>query len=146
MGENIASMHGGHVPLYGRLFRQWMHHVYPVECVFPAPSMSKKPRSADQFEMETGRDPLLSDADLERYRHAELSRTASGTEGSDRSDAASELPWSDDEELFITCLADGNPSASGSVWRVVFLAAIITSMAFMFAQKLGSASAYALPV
>merc|ERR1719316_87197 len=27
--DEIASSHGGNVPLHGRLFQQWMHHVYP---------------------------------------------------------------------------------------------------------------------
>merc|ERR1719343_1224286 len=31
----IAELHGGHVPLHGRLFAQWMHHAYPRECSFP---------------------------------------------------------------------------------------------------------------
>jgi len=31
----ISQLHGGHVPLHGRLFAQWMHHAYPRECSFP---------------------------------------------------------------------------------------------------------------
>merc|ERR1719479_242589 len=31
----IAELHGGQVPLHGRLFSQWMHHAYPRECSFP---------------------------------------------------------------------------------------------------------------
>merc|ERR1719468_1014 len=33
--ESIADLHGGDVPLHGRLFAQWMHHAYPRECSFP---------------------------------------------------------------------------------------------------------------
>merc|ERR1719297_90732 len=33
--ESIADLHGGLVPLHGRLFAQWMHHAYPRECSFP---------------------------------------------------------------------------------------------------------------
>merc|ERR1719277_228288 len=32
---DIAQLHGGHVPLHGRLFAQWLHHAYPRECPFP---------------------------------------------------------------------------------------------------------------
>lgn len=32
---DIAKLHGGSVPLHGRLFAQWMHHAYPRECPFP---------------------------------------------------------------------------------------------------------------
>merc|ERR1740120_294857 len=33
--EDIARLHGGSVPLHGRLFAQWMHHAYPREGPFP---------------------------------------------------------------------------------------------------------------
>lgn len=33
--EQIAATHGGRVPLHGRLFAQWLHFVFPHECVFP---------------------------------------------------------------------------------------------------------------
>lgn len=33
--DEIAHVHGGRVPLHGRLFAQWMHHAYPRECRFP---------------------------------------------------------------------------------------------------------------
>ena len=31
--EEIASHHGGSVPLHGRLFSQWLHHAFPRECI-----------------------------------------------------------------------------------------------------------------
>jgi len=33
--QQIADLHGGNVPLHGRLFAQWMHHAFPRECSFP---------------------------------------------------------------------------------------------------------------
>lgn len=39
----IAAEHGGRVPLAGRLFAQWMHHVYPRECPYPHPANTTKP-------------------------------------------------------------------------------------------------------
>merc|ERR1712012_1093798 len=33
--EQIAAVHGGEVPLRGRLFAQWLHFVFPRECAFP---------------------------------------------------------------------------------------------------------------
>jgi len=33
--EEIAEHHGGEVPLHGRLFAQWIHHVFPRACPFP---------------------------------------------------------------------------------------------------------------
>jgi len=33
--HQIAEANGGAVPLHGRLFAQWLHYVFPHECVFP---------------------------------------------------------------------------------------------------------------
>lgn len=33
--DEIAGQHGGEVPLHGRLFAQWLHHVFPNECPYP---------------------------------------------------------------------------------------------------------------
>jgi hypothetical protein len=33
--DEVASHHGGQVPLHGRLFGQWMHYAYPRECPYP---------------------------------------------------------------------------------------------------------------
>jgi len=33
--RRVADSHGGKVPLHGRLFAQWLHFVFPRECVFP---------------------------------------------------------------------------------------------------------------
>lgn len=33
--DEIASRHGGSVPLHSRLFAQWMHYAFPNECPFP---------------------------------------------------------------------------------------------------------------
>ena len=29
--QEVAEMHGGRVPIHGRLFAQWMHHAFPRE-------------------------------------------------------------------------------------------------------------------
>jgi len=33
--RDTATMHGGKVPLHGRLFGQWMHYAFPRECPWP---------------------------------------------------------------------------------------------------------------
>jgi hypothetical protein len=33
--NDIAEQHDGSVPIHGRLFAQWMHHVFPSECAYP---------------------------------------------------------------------------------------------------------------
>merc|ERR1719203_1259882 len=47
--NQIGEMHGGRVPLHGRLFAQWMHHTYPRECPFPHVSGSTNPPSLDEW-------------------------------------------------------------------------------------------------
>eukprot|EP00427_Karlodinium_veneficum_P018975 CAMPEP_0169132964 /NCGR_PEP_ID=MMETSP1015-20121227/39058_1 /TAXON_ID=342587 /ORGANISM="Karlodinium micrum, Strain CCMP2283" /LENGTH=547 /DNA_ID=CAMNT_0009197321 /DNA_START=50 /DNA_END=1693 /DNA_ORIENTATION=- len=34
--DSIAAQHGGQVPLYGRLFAQWLHFAFPRECPYPS--------------------------------------------------------------------------------------------------------------
>eukprot|EP00931_Biecheleriopsis_adriatica_P113721 TRINITY_DN8887_c1_g1_i1.p1 TRINITY_DN8887_c1_g1~~TRINITY_DN8887_c1_g1_i1.p1 ORF type:complete len:565 (-),score=116.06 TRINITY_DN8887_c1_g1_i1:30-1724(-) len=45
----IASHHRGKVPLHGRLFAQWLHHVYPRECPYPHMSGTTSPLTAEEF-------------------------------------------------------------------------------------------------
>jgi len=50
----ISSTHGGHVPLHGRLFAQWMHHAFPRECPFPHEAGSTSPQTPDEWMRSTG--------------------------------------------------------------------------------------------
>eukprot|EP00933_Yihiella_yeosuensis_P038929 TRINITY_DN3287_c0_g1_i1.p1 TRINITY_DN3287_c0_g1~~TRINITY_DN3287_c0_g1_i1.p1 ORF type:complete len:650 (+),score=153.82 TRINITY_DN3287_c0_g1_i1:117-1952(+) len=52
--EEVATHHGGSVPLHGRLFAQWLHHAYPRECPFPHTSGSTNPMTADAWMQEKG--------------------------------------------------------------------------------------------
>merc|ERR1712085_117007 len=45
--DEIAKHHGGEVPLYGRLFSQFMHHAFPRECPFPHVSGTTAPLSPE---------------------------------------------------------------------------------------------------
>merc|ERR1712232_803829 len=37
---DIAERSGGSVALHGRLFKQWLHYLYPNECQYPVTAMS----------------------------------------------------------------------------------------------------------
>merc|ERR1719291_717596 len=52
--EEVAEHHGGKVPIHGRLFFQWMHFAYPLECPYPFPSDSVRPMSDTEFLHQTG--------------------------------------------------------------------------------------------
>merc|ERR1719346_185165 len=64
----IADHHGGSVPLHGRLFAQWMHHAYPLECPFPHAGGTTQPLTPDEWMDESGRDDVeASKAELEAH-------------------------------------------------------------------------------
>jgi len=48
--QEISEHHGGKVPIHGRLFAQWLHHLYPHECPYPHMSGTTKPLRGDQYE------------------------------------------------------------------------------------------------
>jgi hypothetical protein len=59
----IADMHGGKVPLHGRLFAQWLHYVFPRECPFPHKAGAHKALSPQQF----GQDYIASDSEVKTH-------------------------------------------------------------------------------
>mmetsp|Transcript_102487 Transcript_102487/g.187224 ORF Transcript_102487/g.187224 Transcript_102487/m.187224 type:complete len:591 (+) Transcript_102487:71-1843(+) len=77
--EQVASKHGGSVPLHGRLFAQWLHYVFPRECPFPHKMGTAATVTPSEFgdaylarneemkhhasnEMESSNDPLMMNA------------------------------------------------------------------------------------
>jgi len=71
--DEVAQLHGGHVPLHGRLFAQWMHYAYPNECPFPHLSGTIKPRDTNNQDVIDIQDELLKqllDAEAESQKGA----------------------------------------------------------------------------
>jgi len=48
----IAAEDGGSIPIYGRLFAQWMHHAYPHECEFPHISGTTSPKALQELTLQ----------------------------------------------------------------------------------------------
>merc|ERR1719456_988762 len=90
--EAVARRHGGRVPLHGRLFAQWMHHAFPLECPHPHVSGTTTPMTTDKFQSSVG-NSTVTDAERGHYIAAQASFKKL-PEGEVES-----LPWSDDEEL-----------------------------------------------
>jgi hypothetical protein len=88
--RSIADLHGGQIPLHSRLFMQWLHHVYPLECPFPHVTGTVKAVSQDQWLVINHDIDHAMISEKDRARHIEVS-------GDDAHVA--ELPWSDIEEL-----------------------------------------------
>jgi hypothetical protein len=101
--QSIADMNGGLVPLHGRLFAQWMHHMFPRECPYPHGSGKINPQTPDGWMQETGQ------ADSRASKEEMMAHISSDTCGPDEPVgeearkhhhfAENELPWDDLEEL-----------------------------------------------
>merc|ERR1719278_1442164 len=92
LGE-IADHHDGLVPLHGRLFAQWMHHAYPLECPYPHAAGTAQPLTPDEWMDETG--AMALEAPIpQRLAHIKPDKTSSW----EKSD---ELPWEVVEELVV---------------------------------------------
>jgi len=96
--EEIASHHEGHVPFHARLFNQWLHHAYPRECPYPHMSGTSKPVAPERWMEETGEN-VEADEETMRWHVEEASRVGAISAGED---FENELPWSSEEELFIS--------------------------------------------
>merc|ERR1719330_2161170 len=91
--SDIAHMHGGQVPLHGRLFAQWMHHAFPRECPFPHASGTTNPMSPDDWMAQHGLDNVEATLEEMQMHHARLEEDLASE------DADAPLPWTSVEEL-----------------------------------------------
>jgi len=101
--ESISKNHEGVVPLHGRLFAQWMHHVFPRECPYPYEAGTINPQTPDEWMRLSGQ------ADSQASKDEILDRINNDTCGADEpvglearrhhDQAANALPWDESEEL-----------------------------------------------
>jgi hypothetical protein len=91
--EQIASTHAGKVPIHGRLFAQWMHFVFPLECPFPHKSGTTTALDPQAF----GDSYMASVAEM----NAHASETKDNNTALVGADLENEwmAQWSDEEEL-----------------------------------------------
>jgi len=98
--EDIANLHGGEVPLHGRLFAQWMHHAYPRECPYPHATGTTNPISPDDWTAKHGG---IEEEEHVMERHATRRMDADNISEPMTSEAKVEaLPWDSMEELLTT--------------------------------------------
>merc|ERR1719215_1510724 len=137
--DEIASHHGSMVPLHGRLFAQWMHHVYPRECPYPHISGATDSQLPDEWLEATGEDGLASDEEMQQHVASPKPVKFRAVKG----DLAVEdlMPWSHEEELIVVHHAGfggalhSADSASGALRSLLLLAAA-GSAAFALTQAL----------
>jgi len=98
--DAIAARHGGRVPLHGRLFAQWMHHAYPLECPYPHEMGKINPLTRGEWMKETGQETEKATTE-EMLAHIAKDTCAIDAQGHVHCDEeeSTELPWTDTEEL-----------------------------------------------
>jgi hypothetical protein len=116
--ERVALLNGGKVPLHGRLFAQWMHHMFPRECAYPHESGTTAAMTPDEWMKETGHEESTASTEemLEHVRQDTCRFTpvgiscgqrkgllakASQASTSEEDDTDQDLPWSEKEELLV---------------------------------------------
>jgi len=128
--SEVASHHGGVVPLHGRLFAQWMHHAYPRECQFPHLSGTTNPLTQEAW-LERSDEPVLAGEEdirqlLEKAKTEEVSEV--------------EMPWSAQEELFTQHgqrVFESRSSGSKTTGRGFFLMTVPLSFVVLVAKMYG---------
>jgi len=105
--QRVARMHGGHVPLHGRLFAQWLHYAFPRDCAFPHKAGNTAALTPAQF----GEASIVSAEEVSRHVAEDIVQQdlASGNMSSEQGEWMTQ--WSEEEEL----LAD-YPRRSGISW------------------------------
>jgi len=91
--QEIAGIHGGQVPLHGRLFALWLHHAYPRDCPYPALAGTANPIEWKEFESETH----LPSAETSRKLAMDAAEVDAGALLSESVPSA--LPWDLQEDL-----------------------------------------------
>jgi len=97
--KEVAEHNGGLVPVHGRLFAQWMHHVFPRECPYPHTAGSTSPQTPDEWMKESGHSDS-SASEEEMLQHIRPDDTCP-IDGCD-DDFEVDLPWSYTEELLVS--------------------------------------------
>merc|ERR1719476_478673 len=89
--EEIADHHDGLVPLHGRLFAQWMHHAYPLECPYPHAAGTSSPLTPDEWMQSFGANEVAASRE-DRTHFIKQKEVAKQSET---------LPWTRVEELVV---------------------------------------------
>jgi len=147
--DNIAQRHGGHVPLHGRMFAQWMHHAFPNECPNPGTLGTEAPMTAREWQQATRSSTRASQQEMRQVANL----AAEGQDADGRQQALSEatMHWSEEEEL-VTSLdlgrlgvpkaeRDGQESVLRRVGRFAAMCGAVASLLSMLAGSFRAAVA-----
>jgi hypothetical protein len=121
--ELVAERNGGTVPIYGRLFAQWLHFAFPHKCPFPHSKGSTNPLTPEDYNAATSEKANMKTSDVRAYidRMAE-SAEVEATPAQDGDDHLLKS-WSDHEEMLFEP-ADAPRSFVGMLLRGIFVLAL----------------------
>jgi len=124
--DKIAAAHGGQVPLHGRLFAQWLHLAYPMECPFPHVAGATRPATATEWAERTGQSTTLDAAEM--ARHIEEAPARGAGRGPEEGVCGM---WAMEEALVSgpagAAAARGRGTASAVLRGVIFAAAVASA-------------------
>lgn len=133
--QKIAEIHGGAVPLHGRLFAQWMHHAFPREC--PYPGSGSAPQTADEWMQESGQEDSKATKE-EMMNH--INNDSCGADEPVGADAMkfhdlpeNQLPWDNSEQLLQPSISFGEPHQTKSfIWSALRFVALLSMASSLF--------------
>merc|ERR1711879_261963 len=99
--DEVATHHGGQVPLHGRLFAQWMHHAYPRECRYPHVSGTTDPLKS-RLTVDNYKDNSATKEEMQRFINVSTSHERFSENATVHNDAEEGCPmWTMEEELVV---------------------------------------------
>ncbi|CAK0906082.1 unnamed protein product [Prorocentrum cordatum] len=129
--QDVAEHHGGRVPLHGRLFAQWLHLAYPMECPFPHLAGTANPVKAADWRRQTGSNAMASRREMDQHIQDAPEEAATGPQ-----EEGTCGMWTMTEEL----VAGGASPAAGKRTRSWARAAIQGAMLLSAAVSMGLAA------
>eukprot|EP00933_Yihiella_yeosuensis_P062540 TRINITY_DN65518_c0_g1_i1.p1 TRINITY_DN65518_c0_g1~~TRINITY_DN65518_c0_g1_i1.p1 ORF type:complete len:682 (-),score=109.72 TRINITY_DN65518_c0_g1_i1:224-2269(-) len=108
--HEVADMHGGKVPIHGRLFAQWMHHVFPRECPYPAELGTVSPLTPDEWMAKSGhKDYSATEEEMKLQLESDVCTVDEHGNPKSGCQETEDLPWSSQEQLLTDPVALARP-------------------------------------
>jgi len=123
--HEIAELHNGEVPIYGRLFAQWIHFAFPHECPYPSyhSSSLRKEMFIPAWEVKKA-----SSAEKLAIQHQ--ASVASNQTLAEDPDEQYEAMWDDMEVLHLIEVRKHSGARTG-LNGVIFLTAIVSASVYL---------------
>jgi hypothetical protein len=127
--ELVAERNGGKVPLYGRLFAQWLHFAFPHECPFPHSTGSTNPLTPGDYAKATSEKANMRMNELHEYINRRVGSSDMAQNEPVQDDHGDHLlkSWSDHEEMLFAPV-DAPRSLTSTLLKSVFVLALGASV------------------